>query len=396
MSALNEVNILELSESVSGEYCGKLLAEFGANIIKLEKAGVGSPTRRMGPFASGKSGPESSGLFAYLNAGKQSIELDLESETGQSTLAGLLKAVDVVIDDHGTTWLTQHGLAPDTITERFEKLVFCAITPYGLNADADHQHAVDLNVFHSSGFGYHTPSGAPEERPPLKGAGRFLPSYESGLEAALCICAAVYERRTTSQGQFIEISMQEVLASRADYVLGQMIAGDMDVSPSRHVFDLGGPAGIFPCRDGYAYIWMSAPPHWEALRKLLGNPEWMTSFSDRWMELDCTPARVAECRKHVAQWLCTQSKHEVAAQAQQLGLTLVAVNNPGDLLASEQYQYRGYFAELEHPVLGAIKIPTSPYRLSATPIKANCAPLLGQHTETWATSDSPADIGTRQ
>ncbi|MBW2942506.1 CaiB/BaiF CoA transferase family protein [Zhongshania aquimaris] len=379
MSALNEVTILELSERVSGEYCGKLLAEFGATVIKVEKTGTGSPTRRMGPFGKDTSGPENSGLFAYLNAGKQSVELNLDSASDHATLLELLKTVDVLIDDHGAKWLRQYDLAPDSIAERFPGLVFCAITAYGLDADDDRQYAEDLNVFHSSGLGYHTPSGAADDLPPLKGAGRFLPSYEAGLDAALCISATLYERRSSGLGQLIEISAQEVLASRVDYVLGQMIAGDMDVSPSRHTFDLGGPAGIFPCADGFAYLWMSAPPHWDALRQLLDNPAWMNSFPERWMELDCTAERVAECRKHITQWLSTKQKHQVAEQAQQLGLTLVAVNNAGDLLASPQYQFRDYFSEIEHPVLGKFHIPTSPYRLSATPIKTNVAPLLGQH-----------------
>src|SRR6185369_12551279 len=102
----------------------------------------------------------------------------------------------------------------------------------------------------------------------------------------------------------------------------------------RSAFDLGGPAGIFRCRDGYAYIWMSAPAHWEALRKLLGNPDWMNSFPEHWMERECTPERVATCRQHLAEWLQTQNKEDASTAAQQLGLTLVAVNNARDLQAS--------------------------------------------------------------
>lgn len=375
MSALKPFRVLELSESVAGEYCGKLLSDFGAELIKLEKPGEGSPTRRLGPFVG--EGPDSSGLFAYLNTNKRSATLDPTDPASAATLRRLLERVDVVIDDHAPGWLKSIGIDPAA----YPRLVICSITPYGQDAPDERRHAEDLNVFHASGWGYHTPTGADEGRPPLNGAGRFLPSYEAGLEAAMCVTASLYERETSGQGQFIDIAMQQVLASRVDYVLGQMVAGDMDVSTRRSAFDLFGPAGIFRCRDGYAYIWMSAPSHWDAFGKLLGHPEWMKSFPDRWLERECTPERVAECRRHIAAWLATQDKEPVSAEAQKLGLTMVPVNSAEDLKASPQYRHRGYFAELEHPVLGRSLYPTVPYKLSVTPARLETpAPLLGQHT----------------
>jgi len=382
-SALGTLKVLELSESVRGEYCGKLLADFGATVIKLESPGCGSPTRRLGPFAPGAAAPESSGLFAYLNTGKHSVALDFAGAAGAATLRELLAVVDVVIDDHDPGWLRRAGLDPATIELERPALILCSITAYGQSAPDDRRHAEDLNVFHASGWGYHTPSAADEILPPLKGAGRFLPSYEAGLDAALCIVAAAWEREESGLGRFIDISMQEVLASRVDYVLGQMVAGDMPVGTARTAFDLGGPAGIFPCRDGFAYIWMSAPAHWAALGQLLGNPEWMTSFPEHWLERECTAERVAVCRHHVAGWLRNQGKHEAAAAAQKLGLTLVAVNTASDLMDSPQYRFREFFAELEHPTLGPVRYPTVPYRLGATPARLRTpAPTLGGHSAT--------------
>jgi crotonobetainyl-CoA:carnitine CoA-transferase CaiB-like acyl-CoA transferase len=381
MSALKGIRVLELSESVCGEYCAKLLSDFGAEVIKLEKPGCGSPTRRLGPFAPGGADPERSGLFAYLNTNKTSVALDISTAGGADTLDKLLQHVDVVIDDHPAGWLESVGLNPETANVNNPGLVLCSVTPFGSAPPEDRLRAEDLNVFHSSGWGYHTPSAAEDEQPPLKGAGRFLPSYEAGLEAAMCVVAALYEREDSHLGRFIDISKQQVLASRADYVLGQMVAGDMDVGADRTAYDLHGPAGIFPCRDGYAYIWMSAPAHWDALRQLLGNPEWMDSFPEHWLERECTPERVVECRHHIGQWLRTQDKHEAAEAAQTLGLTLVAVNNARDLKSSPQYEFRDFFTAVDHPVIGAAAYPTVPYRLSETPARIEApAPLLGQHT----------------
>ncbi|HVL01020.1 MAG TPA: CoA transferase [Dongiaceae bacterium] len=382
MTSLQGLKVLELAESVAGEYCGKLLADFGADIIKIEKPGYGSPTRRMGPFAGAETGTEHSGLFAYLNTGKRSVELDLSSETGREIFRTVLAQFDAVIDDHGIEWLRELELDAETVQQNHRGLVVCSISNFGLEPPEDRRHAEDINVFHSSGWGYHTPTGADPAKPPLSGAGRFLPSYEAGIEGAMCMIAALYERANSTLGQFIEISKQEVLASRIDYVLAQMVAGEMNVSTERTAYDLGGPAGIFPCKDGYIYIWLSAPAHWEGLRQLLDDTTWMAEFPDNWLERECTPERVALCRQHLVAWLKTQSKHDAAEKAQKLGVTLVAVNNAQDLVESPQYQFREFFVELEHPQLGIQRYPTVPYRLSATPARpAAPAPLLGQHNE---------------
>jgi len=379
MSALSGVRVLELAEDVSGEYCGKLLADFGAEVLKLERPGSGSPTRRHGPFAPQGGPGENSGLFAYLNTNKRSCTLDLAQPAAQTSLQQLLERVDVVIDDHPAGWLAGIGLDPAAFQQRWPRLILCSITAFGQAPPEERLHAEDLNVFHASGWGYHTPSQPDENLPPLKGPGRFLPSYEAALDAALCVVAGLYERDDSGQGRFIDISRQQVLASRIEYVFGQRVARDMDVRTRRTAYDLWGPAGIFACRDGFAYIWMSAPAHWDALGKLLGQPEWMHTFPEGWLERECTPERVAQVRHHLGAWLKSQNKHEAAQKAQELGLTLVAVNEASDLEASPQYQYRGFFAPLSHPAQGPARYPTVPYKLSLTPATLRTpAPLLGE------------------
>jgi crotonobetainyl-CoA:carnitine CoA-transferase CaiB-like acyl-CoA transferase len=371
--------VIELAERVAGEYCGKLLADFGAQVVKIECPGGGSPTRHMGPFAGDASGRERSGLFAYLNTNKKSVTLGVETAAGRRALASLIENSDIVIDDHAPGWLKKIGLDPGQVRSG---MILCSITPFGQSPPPDRWNAVDLTVMHSSGWGYHTPSGGEDDRPPLKGAGRFLASYEAGLEAAMCIAANLCRQENSGKGCFIDISAQAVMASRADYVLGQMVAGDMDADASRHRFDLGGPAGIFPCREGFVYIWMSAPAHWDGLRKLLGQPEWTNAFPVNWLERGLTPERIAECRLHLAEWLKTQDKDEAAAAAQALGLTMVPVNGASDLIRSPQFVHRGFFAEIEHPALGRALYPTVPYKLSLTPARiAQAAPLLGQHND---------------
>ncbi|VWX54200.1 CaiB/BaiF CoA-transferase family protein [Novosphingobium sp. 9U] len=393
MSALKGLRIVELAEHVAGEYCGKLLADFGAEVIKVERPG-GSPTRHLGPFLGDEQGPERSGLFAYLNTNKQSLVLDIGTVEGRAGLKALLASADAVIDDHGAQWLETADLSPTRFLDEHPGLILCSVTPFGLDAPAERAHATDLTVMHASGLGYHTPSAGDAAKPPLKGAGRFQASYEAGLEGALCVAAAIHRQARTGHGTFIDVSAQEVLAGRLDYVLGQMIAGDMDVSESRHQFDLGGPAGIFPCRGGFIYIFLSTPGHWQALRTLMGDPEEVREFPANWLEVGLTPERIALCRKHLVSWLAGLDKDEAAAIAQENGITLVPVNDMGDLARSPQVQHRGYFQTVEHPEAGPTLYPTVGYKLGASPAKIEApAPKLASTT---AAAQRPARSRTLQ
>ena len=193
MSALKGFRVVELAESVAGEYCGKLLADFGAEVIKVE-APAGSPTRA------------GSALFAYLNTNKQSVVLDAER------MHELIASADAVIENRASGW-----------AERYPNVVFCSITPFGLGAAAEFGNAKSINVFHASGWGYHTPSHADPGKPPLQGPGCFLADYEAGLDAALCIASSLFGRLHSGRGESIDISAHAVLASRADSILGRFI-----------------------------------------------------------------------------------------------------------------------------------------------------------------------------
>jgi crotonobetainyl-CoA:carnitine CoA-transferase CaiB-like acyl-CoA transferase len=384
MTALKGFRILELAEGVSGEYCGKLLADFGAQVIKIERPGSGSPVRSMSPFGSLGQEPENSALFAYLNTNKKSAALDISNTIGLHTLDKLLSLADAVIDDHEPGWLSGVGLNPLEFQALHPRLVLCSITPYGQHPPDGYNRAEDLTIFHAGGWGFHTPSGNDGTRPPLKGAGRFLASYEAALDAALCIVSSLYAREETGEGRFIDISKQRVLYSRLDYVLAPMIVGETDARLDHLGLDLGGPASILPCQDGFVYIWLSGEDMWQQLREMLGHAPWLDEdFPTDWLQQACTPDRIARTRKHLTEWLATRGKHEVAEVAQKRGVMIVPLNNPDDLVASPQFQFRRFFAEVDHPILGKTSYPTVPYKMSTTPARIVApAPLLGQDTET--------------
>ena len=370
MSALKGFRVVELAESVAGEYCGKLLADFGAEVIKVEAPGCGSPTRAMAPILANNAGCEGSALFAYLNTNKQSVVLDLGSAADLEVLHQIIGGADAVVEDRATPWSERH---PNT--------VFCSITPFGQGVAPEFENAKSINVFHASGWGYHTPSHADPDKPPLQGPGRFLADYEAGLDAALCVAAALFGRLHTGQGEFIDISEHAVLASRADSILGRFITGEVTVDGTRNDYDQAGPAAFFACADGFVYLYMTSRAHWLGVKNLMGRPEWLDAFDDDWLEFSVTPDKVAAFRRGFAAWVRDLAKEDAADEAQRLGVPLVPVNGAADLRHLPQYRHRGFFQAVSHPVLGAAAYPTVPYALSASPAEiTSAAPTLGQHT----------------
>ncbi|WP_055401507.1 MULTISPECIES: CaiB/BaiF CoA-transferase family protein [unclassified Mycobacterium] len=367
MPALTGFRVIELAGSVAGEYCGKLLADFGAEIIKVEAPERGSPTRAMAPILA--DGRDGSGLFAYLNTNKRSVVLDLGSAAGVETLHRLIGTADAVIDDRDDDWSRRH---PD--------VVFCSITPFGRFAAAEFGNAKSINVFHASGWGYHTPSHPDPAKPPLQGPGRFLADYEAGLDAALCVAASLFGRLHSGRGESIDLSAQAVLASRADCILGRFITGEVTAQGHRGDYDQAGPAAFFACADGYVYLYMTSLAHWVGLKELLGHPDWLGAFEDDWLEFSVTAEKVAAFRRGFAAWVRDLAKDEASDRAQRLGVPLVPVNGAADLHESAQYRHRGFFQPVGHPVLGDVAYPTVPYKFSATPARiTSAAPTLGRH-----------------
>jgi crotonobetainyl-CoA:carnitine CoA-transferase CaiB-like acyl-CoA transferase len=370
--ALAGITIIEIAERPAGEYTGKLLADFGALVIKVERPG-GAPTRHMGPFRA-----DESALFAYLNTNKKSVVLDLEDEADRATLDRLLARANALIDDHTESWATARRLSPAEVAGAHPHLVHCAVTPFGQGAPAEWQTARPINVINAGGWAYHSPSETSDDKPPLKGAGRFLPDYEAGIDAAMATLASLHRQRKTGRGQFIDLSEVEVQINRIDCVLDRMLAGDVEPSHDRTAYDMGGPGTSFACRDGHIYLFMTTKGHWNALRQLMGDPEWAKAFREDWLEFDCTDENVRRFRENFRPWIHQQDKIAITEAAQKAGIAMVPVNTAADLPKNEQFIDRGFFQEADHPTFGKVAYPTVSYKMSATPARVNTpAPALG-------------------
>jgi crotonobetainyl-CoA:carnitine CoA-transferase CaiB-like acyl-CoA transferase len=336
----------------------------------------------MAPLVGDAGGPERSAVFAYLNTNKRSVQLDLASADQLGLLHTIIATADAVIDDHAPAWVDAMGFSGAEVARRHPTVVFCSVTPYGMQAPPERHNAKSFNVFHSSGWGLHTPSHADPAKPPLKGPGRFLAEYEAGLDAALCVAASLFWHLHTGAGQYIDVSAHAVLASRADCVLGRFITGEVTPENARDDYEQQGPASFFACADGFVYLYMTSGNHWAGLKMLMGQPDWLNEFEDDWLEFSVTPEKVAKFHNGFAAWVRELGKDAASEEAQRLGVPLVPVTSAADLKTSPQYRHRGFFHDVTHPVLGGAAYPGVPYLLSASPARIiSAAPALGEHTD---------------
>ena len=249
--ALGHIRILDCSQFVAGPYCAKLLADLGAEVIKVEPPG-GDVARRRGPFWHDVPSAETSGLFLYLNTGKLGVTLDLGKASGRDILRRLAGEAGILVEDFPPGTLEGWGLGYESLCQNNHSLIMTSITPFGQSGPYCDYKAYYLNSFHSGGEGYLTPGWAPEfiERPPLR-VGNYVGEYVSGLSAAVATLSALYRQRATGVGQHIDISKQEALIALNPSELNMYPNYGLVASRASRVLRFG---GLLPCRDGYIEV----------------------------------------------------------------------------------------------------------------------------------------------
>jgi crotonobetainyl-CoA:carnitine CoA-transferase CaiB-like acyl-CoA transferase len=378
-SALAGIKVLEYCQMVAGPYCAKLLADLGAEVVKIEKPGHGDEARKRPPFPNDVPDAETSGLFLYLNTNKLSITLSVETETGRQIFKELVRGADVLVEDNAPGVMKKQGLDYEVLKELNSKLIMVSITPFGQTGSYRDHKAYPLNVFQAGGEGYLTPSGVENVgRPPLK-VGSFLEEYDSGLNAAIAVVAALYWRTSSGRGQFIDISKQESLISlnRMDVIVRYANERKL-LTRAQQGVPYG---GILPCKGGDYTVFVTwEERQWDRLVSMMGNPEWARDekFKDhgaRFKHGELINALLME-------WLVNFSKEELYHMGQAHGVPFGMVSSVEDLVNSEHLRARGFFVEIEHPKAGRLRYPSAPYKFLLTPWRVSRpAPLLGEHNE---------------
>lgn len=362
--------VLDLTSSM-GALCGKLLGDMGMDVIKIETPG-GDSARSEPPFAKGHAHREGSLRFAYLNAGKRSITLDITKAHGKKLLLRLVANADIVLETFAPGFLASQNLGYSDLVEMQNKLILVSLTGFGQDGPYAHFKTPDIvgtamgGLLYISGDPKMTPCNPPETQS----------YYYASLFAAYGVTLALWQRETRGIGVYIDASIQASMALHEHVAFNYSAEGRvMKRAGSQHQHNA--PANLFRCKNGYIALFVTQT-HWPLLLKVwedhapeLDDPKWINSNLRR--------ANADYINAQVTSFTCRFLKEDLAELMQKHGIPGLPVNTPSDFMKDPHIRARGFFDTVTHPVLGSFEQPGSPFMVDGRRAGPSPAPLLGQH-----------------
>ncbi len=371
MRLLEGLVALDIAD-LKGQFCGKLLGDLGMEVIKIEPP-LGDPVRRLGPFARGRPDLESSLRFAYLNAGKKSLTLDVATAEGRELFLRLVEQADVLVESGQPGELEQIGLGRAQLLGRNPRLVITSVTGFGQDGPRRDYLCPDIVGLAMGGLMYISGDAS---LPPVK-APETQAYYFASVYAALGTLLALWVRRGDQRGRAVDVSIQEAVASQEHLI---RTAGFDGKSIRRHgsQHEHVAPANIFPTKDGFVYLFVSRQ-HWRRFLDLwpdhpseLEAPEWEANHIRR--------ASADWMNELVSQFTRQYAKEDFVQLMQKNGIPCLPVNAPSEFMQDGQTQFRRVFVPTWHPVLGDYVQVAFPALLNGQRLPVSPPPLLGQHT----------------
>ncbi len=377
-AALADLKVVELGEMASAPYASKLLADMGAEVIKIETPRIGDRARTRGPFPGDQPHPEKSGMFLYLNTNKLGVTLDVSKPEGFELLEKLVAQADVFVHNVNPPDMERVGLSWERLRKLNRRLIMTSVLPFGLSGPHRNYRAENLTVWCAGGVCYLN-GGGPEhpELPPLKTFGQQA-GYQGGVHAAVATMAAVLATMRDGEGQHVEVSSQESVAAELEMTFEYwpyigMIASRLGIKPLQ-------PIESMECKDGWIYLCCIEEHQWRGFVEIMGNPDWANEeiFDDRLKRA----ANWDALKVFLQEWVSQQTVLDLYRKAQAKRVPFAPVSTMGDLLNSEHLQARGFFVEIAQPVAGTHKYPGAPLKYERTPWEIRRpAPTLGQHNQ---------------
>jgi len=377
-SALSGIRVLELGDFVAAPYCARMLADMGADVIKVERPPDGDSSRRYGPFLDDAPHPERSGLFLYMNANKRGVTLDVETPTGRALLHRLLGQMDVFVVGLAPREMDALGLAPATLHAAYPRLVITSLTPYGLTGPYRDRRANDLTCSAAGGATFLT--GRPEREPLTQPC--FQSDHQCGISGIAATVAALLMREATGEGQTADISETDVMASI--YVganVTSSIAEGHDRQRTGVRYPGHYPDSLFRVKDGHICLNCPQIVQWVRFLEAMGTPEWTKDprYRNRKAMAQQYPDEVDRV---MTDMLKDRTKAELYAIGQERRVPIAMVQTAEDLYRDPHLRAREYFVRLAHAEVGEREYPGAPYKFSRTPWRAlRPAPLYGEHNE---------------
>ena len=360
------VQALDLTSGVAGPYCTKILADYGADVIKVEPPQHGDVSRQLDGAADDDT-TSTAPLFLQLNTNKRSITLDITTDAGADVLKRLLRRVDLLVDDGAlSTAAAGDGWSHEAISAANQRLVITSISPFG--PDGPHADYRATEIVLSALGGWSFPMGDPG-RTPLQPGGPYI-SYVAGLWAATGTLTALFSAGLTGFGQEVHISMLEAaVATTVEDTVRHSYTGE-----ARGRYGESWGAGLMPsvqpCADGHVVL--MGGPYRDQIFTLFGQPT--PSEEDRPSD--------EELRAQFREFAAGRTRDELFHAAQALRLPFAPVVTPQEILDSPQHRDRDYFAEVAHPEAGRLRHTGPPIQLGESPAAApRPAPTLGQDNQ---------------
>ena len=374
---LTGLRVVECGQGVSAAYATKMLADVGADVVKVEPPD-GDVTRHRGPFPGDRIDTDKSGLFTYLNANKRGVTADLSTPEGQAFLHRLLADADILIHNVTPAERPTMGLEGRELCAAYPGLIVTAMSIFGGSGPRSGWRGYELTVSSAGGWAFLSPGASPyPDLPPLKPFGAQC-DFHTGAYAALTSIAAHRAARRRGSGQAIDISGQEAIVAMLEMNLMHWTYAGRETSRlgSRAV----GPWFIADCSDGKIFVMTVEEDQWQRLVELMGHPDWASDeiFRDRLARGENLDA----LNLLMTDWLSSWKVQDLYRAAQERRIPFAPVNTMEQLYDSEHLRARRFFVTLQQPGLGRVNLPGAPSRYSAVPwALRRAAPRLGEHTE---------------
>jgi crotonobetainyl-CoA:carnitine CoA-transferase CaiB-like acyl-CoA transferase len=364
--------VLDLTSSM-GAFCGKMLRDLGMEVTKIEPP-QGDSTRTEPPFAKKHIHREGSLRFAYLNAGKRSVTLDLAKSAGKRLLLDLVERADVVVEDFAPGTLAALALGYDQLIARKPDLILVSISGFGQNGPYAQYKAPDIvgnamgGLLYISGDPTMTPCNPPETQS----------YYYASLFACYGVMLALWQRETRGIGAWIDDSIQASMALH-EHVAFNYSAEKRVMKRAGSQHQHNAPANLFQCKNGWISLFVTQT-HWPLLLKIwpdhdpaLDDPKWINSNLRR-QNADYINAQVTSFTSRFL-------KEELAELFQKNGIPGLPVNSPSDFMKDPHIQARGFFSAVTHPVLGSFQQAGNCFLVDGARSASAVAPLLGEHNQ---------------
>jgi len=361
---LSDIKVLDLSQGVAGPFCGKLLAGFGAEVIKIEPPGTGDPSRSSEPFLGGSPTHESSALFAYINTSKKSVTLDPAVPEQSQAINRLAQDCDILIESFAPGHLESFGLGYADLSESSPNLIYVSVTPFGQTGPYSQYKGSDI-VAQAAGALMYT-IGLPDKSPLKVGGESGL--YTTGVSAFSAAMLALYARDTQGIGQHVDISAMEVMTVSQ---IHSSIYAQFGRTPARR------GTNLVRAKDGWVSPGLETGVQestWTKVCELIGKPELVDD--PRFITMESRRANQQDLLDVIEDWAGSKPKEEIYHTLQALRTITGYVATVEDLLKSKQFVYREFFQSV-----GDAVHPGAPFQMDGSDWQTQPAPKLGEHNQ---------------